>query len=648
MLNFSEDAEREHIQPYIEALMNKLVEMLNPQGNPPLVMESACSAIASLADTMQEGFSTYYDTLMPMLRSLVKQATGKQLQQLRAKAVECVSLLGLAVGKEKFQSDATAVMDMLMGVQQEATEDDDQMAESAMQAYTRICKTLGKDFVPYMNQILPKVLEVAAKDEESISAAASSTKRQQRGNKQQQQQPQQDEDNDEDDEDVVSMITSDRRVVQIRTSALEEKARGVSMLATFVAELQEHIFPYLEHVTNLATSLLQYEYHEEVRQGAAQMLPDLARAASASASAGQCSKEWAFEYGAKLLLPKCLEAAENESEPEVLSDMLEAAGGLIRECGDAAEPSTLDAGADRAIKAVEESASRRAERESRRNAEDFTEEDAELLEEEEEPDRELLDGVIDLLGSFARAFGQASWPLYQRKLQPLMQRASSGNHPEERRVAVCVMDDLLEHAPSAEYLRNFIPVLLECSRYSNTSLRQAACYGLGVACERMPDQFTPYAGDALAALAELTQAPDARDEEKGVATDNAASSLFRMLEAYPADKAPFSVDRCADALVAALPLRWDEDEIATIHFRLARAVERLDQSLLGQDCRRLPSVLSALAQILAEPSHLGGGEVVKGCRSALASLQSNLPQAASSAFSSLPSHLQVALQQPSQ
>jgi hypothetical protein len=46
---------------------------------------------------------------MPYLKAILVNATDKSNRMLRAKAIECVSLVGMAVGKEKFGQDAKQV-----------------------------------------------------------------------------------------------------------------------------------------------------------------------------------------------------------------------------------------------------------------------------------------------------------------------------------------------------------------------------------------------------------------------------------------------------------------------------------------------------------------------------------------------------------
>lgn len=57
----------------------------------------------------QEHFQKYYDAVMPYLKAILLKATDKSNRMLRAKSMECISLVGMAVGKDKFRDDAKQV-----------------------------------------------------------------------------------------------------------------------------------------------------------------------------------------------------------------------------------------------------------------------------------------------------------------------------------------------------------------------------------------------------------------------------------------------------------------------------------------------------------------------------------------------------------
>lgn len=61
-------------------------------------------------DYLQEHFQKYYDAVMPYLKAILMNATDKANRMLRARSMECISLIGMAVGKDKFRDDAKQVV----------------------------------------------------------------------------------------------------------------------------------------------------------------------------------------------------------------------------------------------------------------------------------------------------------------------------------------------------------------------------------------------------------------------------------------------------------------------------------------------------------------------------------------------------------
>ena len=127
----------------------------------------------------------------------------------------------------------------------------------------------------------------------------------------------------------------------------------------------------------------------------------------------------------------------------------------------------------------------------------------------------------------------------------------------------------MEHASDAsgaslKYLDGFIgPCLAGCGD-KDADVRQASVYGVGVMAAALGANFTPHVPSALAAMAAVIQAPNARDEDNISATENAISSLGKILEwqrvAVPSPEA------VAPQWLAMLPLT--EDTARSMSFTL--------------------------------------------------------------------------------
>jgi len=135
IINFCEHFDADLMLPYLDGLLTKLLVLI--RGNNKMVLEQSLTAVASIAGCSNRHFIPYYDTFVPILKEILSTATQKDQRMLRGKAMECISLIGIAVGKEKFMTDAKFVMDLLASIQKDTIDPDDPQREFMLQAWTR-------------------------------------------------------------------------------------------------------------------------------------------------------------------------------------------------------------------------------------------------------------------------------------------------------------------------------------------------------------------------------------------------------------------------------------------------------------------------------------------------------------------------------
>jgi len=643
MVNFSEQCPPEHMAPYLDQLMNKLMQML--QGRSKMVQESALTALASVADNAGTVFAKYYDAVLPFLKQILVAAEGKEHRMLRAKAVECISLVGMAVGKERFAADAKEVMDMLMRLQAGGFEDDDATTSYMQQAWTRLCKCLGQDFIPYLAVVMPHLLKSA-----QLKPDVQVTDLEDGG-----------DDEDEDEDGEVEVIAVGDKRISIRTSVLEEKATACNMLCCYVDELKEGFVPYLQPVVETMVPLLDFYFHEDVRKAAVASLPDILRAGKAgmekrvardpsNPALGPVDAAY-FADLVRFVVPPLVKALHKEPETEVQAAMLESladcagvAGALISEY----IPSMIEEFQNTLAASLE----RRSERNKRAADEDFDAEEHEALKEEQAAEDEVFDQFAECVGSVLRELKApvlpALEPLLARFVAPMLAPDKS---PEERRIAICVFDDVMEHASeggaSVRYLDGFAgPCFAGCAD-PDADVRQASVYGVGVMAQRLGQHFTPHVPNALRALAGVISAPDARSEENASATENAISALGKLLEFQNG-----AVEDKAGAYAVwleQLPLREDVVEAREAHAQLVRMLEAGDPNVLGANRERLPHVVRVFAATMptatrSEKLRLCTEETAGKMRAVIAQMQATVPQEElARAFAGLGEEVQRAL-----
>ncbi|KAF3442233.1 hypothetical protein FNV43_RR16149 [Rhamnella rubrinervis] len=626
VLNFSENCTPDILTPYLDGIVSKLLVLL--QNGKQMVQEGALTALASVADSSQEQFQKYYDAVMPYLKAILVNANDKSNRMLRAKSMECISLVGMAVGKDKFRNDAKQVMEVLMSLQGSQMEADDPTTSYMLQAWARLCKCLGQDFLPYMNVVMPPLLQSAQlKPDVTITSADS------------------DADIDEDDDSIETITLGDKRI-GIKTSVLEEKATACNMLCCYADELKEGFFPYIDQVAPTLVPLLKFYFHEEVRKAAVSAMPELLRSAKLAVEKGQSHgrNESYVKQLSDYIVPALVEALHKEPEVEICASML----GALNECVQISER-LLDESQVRCIvdeikQVITASSSRKRERAERAKAEDFDAEEGELLKEENEQEEEVFDQVGDCLGTFVKTFKASFLPFFDELSTYITPMLGKDKTAEERRIAICIFDDVAEHCRDAalKYYDTYVPFLLEACNDESPHVCQAAVYGIGVCAEFGGSVFRPLVGEALSRLDVVIRHPHALHSDNVMAYDNAVSALGKICQ-YHRDG--IDAAQIVPAWLSCLPIKGDLIEAKVVHDQLCTMVERSDKELLGPNNQYLPKIVAVFAEVLCAGNNLATEQTASRMINLLRHLRQTLPPSAlESTWSSLLPQQQLALQ----
>ncbi|KAJ8760124.1 hypothetical protein K2173_010980 [Erythroxylum novogranatense] len=626
VLNFSENCTPEILTPYLDGIVSKLLVLL--QNGKQMVQEGALTALASVADSSQEHFQKYYDAVMPYLKTILVNATDKSNRMLRAKSMECISLVGMAVGKDKFRDDAKQVMEVLMSLQGAQMETDDPTTSYMLQAWARLCKCLGQDFLPYMSVVMPPLLQSAQlKPDVTITSA--------------------DSDNDIDDSDDESMetITLGDKRIGIKTSILEEKATACNMLCCYADELKEGFFPWIDQVAPTLVPLLKFYFHEEVRKAAVSAMPELLRSAKLAVEKGiaQGRNESYVKQLSDYIIPALVEALHKEPDTEICASMLDALNECLQISGPLVEEGQVRSMVEEIKQVITASSSRKRERAERAKAEDFDAEEGELIREENEQEEEVFDQVGEILGTLIKTFKGSFLPFFDELSSYLTPMWGKDKTAEERRIAICIFDDVAEQCREAalKYYDTYLPFLLEACNDENPDVRQAAVYGLGVCAEFGGSVFKPLVGEALSRLNIVIGHPNAKHSENVMAYDNAVSALGKICQFH---RDSIDSAQVVPAWLNCLPITGDLIEAKVVHEQLCSMVERSDVEILGPNNQYLPKIVSVFAEVLCGKD-LATEKTASQMVSLLRRLQRTLPPATlASTWSMLHPQQQMALQ----
>ena len=252
LVNFCEEAEKEVLEPYLDDLLKRLLALLTTNTK-RYVQEQALSTIATIADSAEQAFTRYYDHLMPLLFSILNMAQGdKENRLLSAKAMECATLIALAVGRERLGSDAVQLVQVLGRIQQVVSDPDDPQGSYLLHCWGRMCRVMGNDFLPYLPAVMPPLLELASAkadvqlldDEEQLAKMES--------------------------EEGWELLPVKGKYIGIKTSALDDKYMAIELLVIYAQQLEAVFEPYVHTVlTEIAIPGLRFFFNDAVRVASA-------------------------------------------------------------------------------------------------------------------------------------------------------------------------------------------------------------------------------------------------------------------------------------------------------------------------------------------------------------------------------------------
>lgn len=560
LVNFCEEAEKEILEPYLDDLLSHLLELL--RSDKRYVQEQALSTIATIADSAETAFGKYYATLMPLLFNVLRTEQVKEYRLLRAKAMECATLIALAVGKERMASDAVDLVQLLGMIQSNIQDADDPQAQYLLHCWGRMCRVLGQDFVPYLPSVMPPLLELA-KAKADITLL-------------------------DDDEQIANyeqeegweLVPLKGKVIGIKTSILEEKHMAIELIYIYAQQLEAAFEPYvIDILHNVSLPGLAFFFHDPVRVASAKSVPMLLN--SFKKAHGERSQDLVSLW--ESTLDKLLEVLTPELAIDTLAEMYQCFYESIEVLGkNCLAPSHMDSFIEAAKQTLEEYQGR-----VRKRAED--KQDAEEGEEESEETMFAIEDDQTLLSDMNKAFhtifknqGISFLPSWSRLL-PFYNEFITSQDPTQRQWALCIMDDVLEFCgeQSWQYQQSIRQPMIEGMRDPNSANRQAACYGVGIAAQKGGPPWGPFVIECLPFLFQVCQIPSARSDEDVFATENACASIAKILNTYKA-KVPSYEDVVAHWLDT-LPVVNDEEAAPFTYMFLGSLVEQYVQLLLLDD-----------------------------------------------------------------
>ncbi|WVN85920.1 uncharacterized protein L203_101073 [Cryptococcus depauperatus CBS 7841] len=260
MTNFFQEADsRQFSNNNLDDVVTALLNLY--QSEIVYAQEQVLATLGTIAVAVTESFGPFYRNVMDLSLHVLSTATvwDQHQRKVQGRAMECGSMIGMAVGKRMFGTDAVTLAQYMIIIQNNITDSDDPRSSYLMEAWSTICRTLKEDFEPFLVHVIPPLLRAASyrpPKSAPLSTALSTS--------------------DSIDVDYSSASTG------AHTSEIDEKVSAFENLTIYAFQMRAKFYPFLAPCMQLSLEELDFPHSEQVREAAAFLIPGLLQVAKDS------------------------------------------------------------------------------------------------------------------------------------------------------------------------------------------------------------------------------------------------------------------------------------------------------------------------------------------------------------------------------
>ncbi|KAG5193038.1 armadillo-type protein [Tribonema minus] len=614
---FCENLQPDTVLPFLEPLMQRLVQMLQtPKRAVQEMSEMSVAAIAATAIAAEKAFTRYLDGTMLLI-------TDDTMMALRGRALECMGHIAIAVEAEAFQPYVNMCM-------QSASEglkiDNVELHEFAYTFFANLSKVLKDQMAPFMPELVPHLLaEVTAVTAvtaawvtvvtavtaawinesdggEGLQALA--------GNVEEVDAAAIDADDDDDSDASGSSIDAEAysKMLGVHTAELDKKKAALLALGGLAEFAPAPFEPHLQAVMECLRANTE-SWHSEIRSEVCNCLKSVAGVSVAVHPPAE--EEWVAGQTIPLhphttqltsaVVMLLLKVMKEDVDSAVVAHACAALGGVLAQIG----PMALTPHLNETMQLVAQFLTGKAPCQET-DVEDDDDSGPRPTgsgdeEEEEDDDANGSDGdldeaVSDLIGELARVIGPPFSSFFDTFLPMLLKRTRGSNPASERQTYMGAIAEVMQvlGPVGPRYVPSVMPAVRKGLKDSDSRVVRNTCFCAGVLAEGAGESITPHVLELLQLLAPIFQKAGKGSTEGGL-LDNAAAAVARIVMAAPG---AVPMEQVLPALLSALPLKVDAQENETVYGCVIGLLKMRHPAALAS----LPAIMTVLAKALAEGS----------------------------------------------
>jgi len=586
LTNFLEGASKKGVEGWIQKILEPCINFIDTGIS--LVKENAISTIAALAEAARQDFIPYWEKTAEIIFTVLKNVNQKEYKQVRGQAIECLTIMGEAVGKAEFQKAAIEVIAAMLAIQQNHIEEADPQKAYLLAGWQRLSSLLKQDFTPYLKEIVPSLFTLIEAIIKSYEKRLSSAR---------------DDDDAYDTKNALGENEADGKLLHsANTSDSEEVALAVKMLATFLQESSEGYLPFVDKTSEIFTYLLAKCKNDTVRLTCAKALPALMAVLGTSDSS---EKERIIVMTSNMFMNLLWNLYGEEVEVGNLMTYLTSMKGVIQNSGRIMEPHQLEALNDNILSALKESDNRKTanNRDLEEAGEEADEDMVLMTEEENEKEEELHCTIAELIGGVFSTHQELELNFAKLLMNQVLPQALNPNSsPKLQKFGLLLVIAMIQYLGKTlipDEFPKLCEILMQFTISKVPEVRDTAADGIGILAEKGGDSFQPIAGECVAAIyAGLAVRPRKEEDQRAFwrARARVVISLGKILK-HQSDY--INVKETIQIWFKNLPIAYYIDEAKAQHEMLLNIITDGNPVLIfGENGENLGAAVEVFAKLV--------------------------------------------------
>ncbi|KAL6943318.1 hypothetical protein ACO0RG_002311 [Hanseniaspora osmophila] len=594
LVNFSEEASQTIMEPYLDSLLSNLLVLL--QSDKTYVQEQALTTIAFIANAAEKKFIKYYDTLMPLLINVLKTDTGAENRVLKGKCMECSTLIALAVGKQKFSTYSQELIDCFIRYQKDdEMKNDDPITSYLEHSWSRLCRLMREDFIPFLPIVLPPLIETAKASQDVTLIEEEEADNYQQYN----------------EWDVVQI---QGKHIAIHTSILDDKVSAMELIQIYASVLRNYFAGYVEEILlEIAIPSIDFYLHDGVRATGAKLITILLSSLISSTGVDTKVLEL-WSIAADKLVSGIMSEPMSEITQIYHSALADCIETINADCLTEQQVAAYTKGVSANLSDVYQRVNER-----RNNEDDYNEDvDNDL---DDYADEDLLDEINKSLATIFKYKKEQYLPHFQT----LLELISAYLHDTEQILvlfALVAIADMIqycgEHTQPFKHL--FINKVKEYLISPEPTIRQAASYIVGCCATSAPNLYADICNESLDVLLQVISIPDAKTEENLSATENASAAVAKILRTFNASLPNFNDN--VQVWLKSFPIIQDEESAAFNYNFLCELIMKNHEAVVSKEA--LPVLLTCVVESLEKK--VLRGDAAKSTINTMKQVLAQIPQ----------------------